>query len=112
MKIRKGDTVKIIIGKDRGKTGKVLQVLRKEGKNNRVVIEGLNLKYRHLRPRREREKGQRIMFPAPMDISNVMLVCPKCGKPTRVGYKVLDKKTELRKERKQRVCKKCGAILS
>lgn len=108
MKIKKGDNVKITCGKDKGKTGKVLQVLPKE---KRAIIEGLNLRIKHIRPRREREKGQRIQFPAPLDISNLMLICPKCNKPTRVGYKVLEKKTELKKERKQRMCKKCKAII-
>lgn len=102
MKIKKGDTIKIICGKDLGKTGKVLSVLPKKGK---VVIEGLNLRIKHVRPRRQREKGQRISFPAPMDISNVMLVCPKCGKATRVGYKILED------GKKVRVCKKCGEII-
>ena len=111
MKIKKGDNVKILIGKDRGKTGKVLQVLHKSGKDVRVVVEGLNLRYKHLRPRRQGEKGQRIMFPAPMNISNIILICPKCGKPTRVGYKVRDKKVETSREKKQRVCKKCKAVI-
>lgn len=101
MKIKKGDNVKIIVGKDLEKTGKVLRVLPKEGK---VIIEGLNLRVKHVRPRREREKGQRISFPAPMDISNVMLVCNKCNKATRVGYKVLENKKKIR------ICKKCGEM--
>jgi large subunit ribosomal protein L24 len=102
MKIKKGDTVKIICGKDLGKTVKILRVLPKK---NKVVIEGLNLRIKHVRPRREREKGQRISFPAPMDVSNVMLVCPKCGKATRVGYKILEDK------KKVRICKKCGEVI-
>ncbi len=101
MKIKKGDNVKIIAGKDLEKTGKVLRVLPKEGK---VIIEGLNLRVKHVRPRREREKGQRISFPAPMDISNVMLVCNKCNKATRVGYKTLENKKKIR------ICKKCGEM--
>ena len=111
MNIKKGDTVKILIGKDRGKSGKIFQILQKDGKNTRAVVEGLNLKYKHLRARNEREKGQKIMFPAPVNISNLMLVCPKCGKATRVGYKVTTEKTEIKKEKKQRVCKKCQAII-
>jgi large subunit ribosomal protein L24 len=102
MKIKKGDTIKIICGKDLGKTGKVISVSPKKEK---VVIEGLNLRIKHVRPRREREKGQRISFPAPMDISNVMLVCPKCDKITRIGDKVLEDK------KKVRVCKKCGEVI-
>ncbi len=114
MKIKKGDNVKILLGKDRGKSGKVLQVIKKDkyGKKHiMVVVESLNLKYKHLRPRRQGEKGQRIMFPAPIDISNVQLICPKCGKPTRVSYKIREKKTEINKEKKQRICKKCGAVI-
>ena len=108
MKIKKGDNVKILKGKDSGKTGKVLHVIKNDGK---VVVEGLNLRYKHMRPRKQGETGQKIMFPAPLSISNVMLVCPKCGKPTRVSFKVLDKKGEIKKEKKQRICKKCGNVI-
>ncbi len=108
MKIRKGDNVKILKGKDSGKTGKVLHVLEDK---NKLVLEGLNLKYKHLRPKKQGEAGQKIMFPAPLDVSNVMLVCSKCGKVSRVGYKVLDKKGEIKKERKQRICKKCKNVI-
>jgi len=114
MKIKKGDNVKILVGKDRGKTGKVLSLVKKSKKGkveNQVVVEGLNLRYKHLRPRRQGEKGQRIMFPAPMNISDVMLKCPKCGKFTRVEYKLRDKKVETSKEMKLRVCKKCKAVI-
>ncbi len=103
MKIKKGDKVKIIAGKDKGKEGKVLQVMPDKEK---VVVEGLNLLIKHVKPRRAGEKGQRIQFPAPFHISNVMLVCPKCNKPTRVGYKILENK------KKVRVCKKCKEIIS
>lgn len=98
MKIRKGDTVLIISGKDRGKTGKVLRVLPKE---RRVVVEGVNFRKKHTRPKRAGEKGQVVALPAPVDLSNVKLICSACGKATRVGYKVAG-------ERKYRVCKKCG----
>lgn len=101
MNIKKGDTVKIILGKDQGKKGKVLQVLPQE---HRLVVEGLNLLTKNVRPRREGEKGQRVQFNAPLDISNVMLVCPKCSKPTRVGFKLLDNK-------KSRICRKCKNII-
>jgi len=102
MKIKKGDKVKIICGKDRGKEGKVLAVLPKKGK---LTVEGLNLLIKHTRPKREGEKGQRIQYPAPLDISNIRLICPKCGKPTRVGYKILANK------RKVRICRKCQEII-
>lgn len=101
MNIKKNDKVKILSGKDKGKTGKVLQVL---ARYERVSVEGLNLAIKHMRPRRQGEKGQRIEFPAPLHISNLMLVCPKCGKPTRVEYKVLD---IAGKKKKVRTCKKC-----
>lgn len=102
MKIKKNDTVKIIKGKDNGKSGKVIRVLRKE---NKVVVEGLNLFKKHLRPRRQNEKGQIVQVPRPINVSNVMLVCPSCKKPTRVGYVF---EGEGRRSKK-RLCKKCGA---
>lgn len=101
MNIKKNDTVKIISGKDRGKTGKVVQTF---SDINKVVVEKMNKKYKHLRPKREGEKGQRIEFDAPMDASNVMLICKKCGKPARVGFKFSGKN-------KYRVCKKCKEII-
>lgn len=72
-------------GKDRGKRGKVVQILASQ---DRVVVEGANLIKRHRKPRKEGEKGERIERPAPMHVSNVMLVCPETGKPTRVGYRI------------------------
>ncbi len=116
MKIKKNDTIKILTGKDQGKTGKVLTVLHPSksvkthsGKDLKVVVEGLNLRYKHLRPKKSGEKGQRIMFPAPMNISNVQLICPKCGKPTRVGFKLQEGKSDISREKKNRICKKCKA---
>ena len=106
MKIKKGDKVKIIAGKDKGKTGKVLQVFTSR---NKASIEGRNLLIKHMRPRKQGEKGQRIEFPAPMNLSDLMLVCSKCNKPTRVGYKTMEIKQEGKKTRKQkvRICRKC-----
>lgn len=98
MKIKKGDNVKIICGKDSGKTGKVINVLPKE---NKIAIEGLNLRIKHAKPRKGGEKGQKIQFPASLNVSNAMLICPKCGRQTRIGYKMLDG------GRKVRICKKC-----
>jgi large subunit ribosomal protein L24 len=98
MKIKKGDTVLIISGKDRGKKGAVLQVFPKAA---RLMVEGVNLKKKHRKPRKTGEKGQIINLPAPVPVSNAKLVCPKCGKPTRLGHKVVDGK-------KYRICKKCG----
>jgi large subunit ribosomal protein L24 len=110
MNIKKGDKVKIIAGKDKGKTGKVLQVFPVERKGS---IEGLNLLIKHLRPRKQGEKGQRIEFPAPIDLSNVMLVCSSCGKATRVGYKQIEVGAEGEKiSKKVRVCKKCQQAIN
>lgn len=102
MKIIKGDKVKVLAGKDRGREGKVLRVLPAAKK---VVVEGVNLLVKHMRPRRMAEKGQRIQFPIPLPMSRVKLVCPKCGRPARVGYQILENK------KKARICKKCRAIL-
>lgn len=101
MKIKKNDQVKILAGKDRGKTGKVLRVLSAEEK---VIVEGLNIVKKHVKARKEGESGQRIEIPGKLNISNVMLVCPKCGKATRVGYKIAG-------ENKLRACKQCKAEL-
>lgn len=98
MKVKKSDQVLIISGKDRGRKGKVLQVFPKE---NRILVEGINLRKKHQRPRRMGEKGQIVELPAPIRVSNVKLICPKCGKTTRVRYKITESK-------KYRVCKKCG----
>lgn len=89
MKIKTGDKVKVLKGKDNGKTGKVIQVFKDEIKGQTyVVVENVNLLKKNMRPRREGEKGQIIELPAPINISNVMLIDPKSSKPTRVGYKV------------------------
>jgi len=105
MNIKTGDKVKILAGKDRSKTGKVLQVFPK---TNRASVEGLNLLIKHMRPRRQGEKGQRIEFSAPLNLSNAMLVCPKCDKTTRVGHNII---TIQNKRKKVRVCKKCKQII-
>lgn len=102
MKIKKGDTVQIISGKDKGKKGRVLKVFPER---NRVIIEGLNLVYKHVRAKREGEKGQRVQAPASLEISKVMFVCPKCGKAVRVGYKILAD------GRKTKWCRKCKEII-
>ena len=114
MKIKKGDKVQISKGKDRvkrnkkgeksakGNQGKVIQVLPEK---KRVVVEGLNLRYKHVRPKKEGEKGQRIQFPASINISNIMLVCPRCNKPSRLEYKLLD--SDVKGRKKIRICKKC-----
>jgi len=99
MKIKTGDTVLVISGKWRGKTGKVLKAFPKELK---VLVEGVNIVKKHQRPRSEREKGQIVEVPKPIDVSKVKLICSSCKKATRLGYKVEDGK-------KFRICKKCNA---
>ncbi|OIP75424.1 50S ribosomal protein L24 [bacterium (Candidatus Gribaldobacteria) CG_4_9_14_3_um_filter_36_15] len=98
MKIKKGDQVLIIKGKDRGKKEKVL---RSFPEKNQVLVEGINIKKLHKRPKKTGEKGQVVEVSSPIYISNLRLICPKCGKSTRVGYKTEEKT-------KTRICKKCG----
>lgn len=107
MKIRRGDQVLIIKGKDKGKKGRVLRGFPKK---NQVLVEGVNLKKKHQRPRREGEKGQVVEVPAPISISQVKLICPKCGKPTRIGYK--EKPKDKKIKTKIRICKKCQGEIS
>lgn len=85
MKIKKGDKVEIIAGKDRGKQGEVVRVFPEIEK---VIVKGANMMKRHTRARRDGEHGQRVEKEAPLHVSNVMLVCPHTNKPTRVGYQV------------------------
>ncbi len=106
MNIRNNDRVKIIAGKDKGKIGKVLQVFNDK---NRVSVEGLNLLIKHIKSNKEGEKGQRIEFPAPLNVSNLMLVCPNCNKTTRISYKIINKEDG---KKKVRICKKCNEIIS
>jgi large subunit ribosomal protein L24 len=102
MKIKKGDTIKVLQGKDKGRTGKVVKVLVKE---KSVVVENINLFKKHLKPRGEKSPGGIIPLPRPLEVGKVALVCPNCQKPTRVGYQ-WGKTGE-----KQRICKKCQALL-
>ncbi len=99
MKIKKGDKIIVISGKDKGKTGKVLNVFPVASK---IIVEGVNIKKKHMRPKKEGQKGQIIQMPSLISVSNVKLVCTKCEKPTRVGYKFLENKNKIR------ICKKCG----
>lgn len=105
MKIKTGDNVKVLSGKERGKTGKVIQVIVHEKKNRTfVVVEGLNMIKKHMKTRRAGEKGQVIELSGPIDISNVMLIDPKSNKPTRVGYKKEG-------DQKQRIAKRSGEAI-
>ncbi|OGZ18779.1 MAG: 50S ribosomal protein L24 [Candidatus Nealsonbacteria bacterium RBG_13_42_11] len=98
MKLKKNDQVLIMSGKDRGKKGKILQVFPKE---HRILVEGINLRKKHQKPKKSGEKGQIISMPGHISASAAKLICPKCGKPTRVGHQIL-------KENKIRICKKCN----
>lgn len=101
MNIRKNDTIKIISGKDKAKTGKILKALPKKGK---VLVEGLNLFKKHVRPKREGEKGETVFVPRPIDVSNILLICPGCGKAVKSGFRI-DGGTKVR------ICRKCKAII-
>ncbi|OGG39007.1 50S ribosomal protein L24 [Candidatus Jorgensenbacteria bacterium GWA1_49_17] len=97
MKIKKGDNVRILAGKDRGKSGKVIKVYPQIGK---VTVEGVNIYKKHSRPKKQGEKGEIVSVVRPIDVSNAVLVCPKCGKPSRPGFRSESGK-------KIRYCKKC-----
>ena len=99
MSIKKGDNVKVLSGKDRGKQGVVLRALPAEGK---VVVEGVAVAKKAVKPNQQNQQGGIVPTEMPVDVSNVQLVCPKCGQATRVGHKK-DGKNKLR------VCKNCGA---
>ena len=101
MKVKKGDNILVIAGKDKGRTGKIIRSLPKEAG---VLVEGINLKKKHVRPKKQGEKGQIVQIPAMIDVSNIKIVCPKCGKATRIGYKIEG-------ENKNRTCKKCDSTI-
>jgi large subunit ribosomal protein L24 len=103
LKIRKGDRVRVLTGKDRGKEGEVMRALPAVGK---VIVEGVNVARKHQRPTRATQQGGIIDKDMPLPVANVALVCPSCGQPTRVGYKI-DSSGQ-----KVRVCKKCGGEFS
>ena len=99
LKIHKGDTVKVMSGKDRAKIGKVIAVSPVDG---RVTVENINLFKKRSRPRAQGQKGETVSVPRPMNVSKVMLICSNCKNPTRVGFKMDG-------PRKVRYCKKCKA---
>lgn len=101
MKLKKGDQIIVTAGKDRGKRGKVERVNTLE---NTVLVLGVNVYKRHMKKRDEKTPGGIIDFPRPLSVSKVALVCPKCKKPTRVGYLVTNKE-------KQRICRKCEQMI-
>ena len=99
--VKKGDKVLVITGKDKGKTAEALEVSPKTGK---VLVDGVNVVTKHQKPKSQQDKGGIIKKSAPIDASNVMVVCPTCDKATRVAHKEVEGK-------KARICKKCGASL-
>lgn len=99
IKIKKNDAIVVISGKDRGKSGKILNVYADK---NRVLIEGIGLKKKNQRPRKSGQKGEVITIPSSIHISNVMLYCSTCGKGTRAGFAALQEGAK-----KIRICKKC-----
>ena len=101
MKVKKNDTVLVLTGKDAGKTAKVLVALPKD---NKVVVDGINVQKKHKKARSAQEVSSIVNQSGAIDASNVLVVCPACNKATRVAYKVEG-------DKKVRVCKKCGAVL-
>lgn len=101
MKFKKNDEVIITSGKDRGKKGKIEKIISEDSK---VLLPGLNLYKRHLKKRNEQNPGGIIDIARPVDIANIAVICPKCSKPTRVGFKIQG-------DKKFRVCRKCDSII-
>ena len=101
MKIKKGDTVQVLSGNDKGKTGEVLEVIPKTEK---VIVKGVNVRKKHVKPRKQGEEGGILSIESAILGSKLAVVCPKCGKPTRIGI-------EVEKDEKVRVCKRCGSKL-
>ena len=102
MNVKKGDTVIVLSGRDKGKQGKVLHSSPKAGK---VIVEGVNVAMKHRKPRKQGEEGGIIKMETPIYACKVMRICPKCNKPTKPAFRFLDDGT------KARVCKKCGEII-
>jgi len=101
MEIKKGDKVVVLAGKDKGKEAKVIKAYPADKK---VVLEGVNMVVKHLKARAANQPGGKVDQPAAIDVSNVMIICPECGKPTRIAHEKADGKNV-------RICKKCGASL-
>ncbi len=100
--VKTGDTVMVLNGKERGKKGKIIAVSPKEGK---VIIEGINVVSKHVKPRRQGQEGGIVKTEGAMYACKVQLVCSHCGKPTRIGHKINNE------GKKERICKKCGESL-
>jgi large subunit ribosomal protein L24 len=102
MKIRKNDTVLVITGKDKGKKGKVRKSLPKEDK---VIVEGLNMIKRHSKTKGQARQAGIIELEAPLKVSKVMIICNKCAKPARIGYRILED------GKKARICRACAEVI-
>lgn len=100
MKIKSGDNVLIMTGKDKGKSGKVAEVFPKD---KTIMVENINLVKKHVKPKKSGEKGQIVKVSRPIDVSNVKLICSQCKKPTRIGYKLISEA----RDKKVRICRKC-----
>ncbi|MEK7101413.1 MAG: 50S ribosomal protein L24 [Patescibacteria group bacterium] len=101
MKLKKGDTIIVTVGKDRGKSGQVEKVFLAQGT---VLIPGINQYKKHVKKQSEQRPGEIVTLSRPLPVGNVALVCPKCKQPTRVGYQVLEDKKLVKKIR---ICRKC-----
>lgn len=101
MRIKTGDTVKVLSGNDKGTTGEVLEIMPKADK---IIVKGVNIRKKHVKPRKQGEEGGIISVECAIPSSKVNVVCSKCGKATKIGYTI-------EKDEKIRVCKKCGAKL-
>lgn len=101
MKIKKGDTVLVVAGKEKGKAGKVTKAIPKD---NKIIVAGLNVAKKHAKPSKKNPHGGIIDLHAPINVSNVMIICPRCSKATKIGHKVTEKS-------KFRICKKCNESL-
>ena len=99
MKIKKGDTVQVLSGNDKGKTGEVLEVIPKDRK---VIVKGINVRKKHVKPKKKGQEGGIIAIESAVRACKVNVVCSKCNKPTRIGY-------EIEKDEKVRICRKCKA---
>ena len=101
MKLKKGDNVKVLSGNDKGKTGEILEI---QPKNDKVIVKGVNVRKKSVKSRKQGDESGIISVECAIPSAKVNVVCPKCGKVTRIGYKIEDGK-------KVRICKKCGAEL-
>jgi large subunit ribosomal protein L24 len=97
MRIKKGDKVKVIAGKDKGREGVVERLYKK---SNSALIPKINIYKKHIKKNEKMPRGGVVEVPRPLDVSKLMLICPKCGKPTRIGY-------QIERNKKYRICKKC-----